>query len=1223
MSNKSFEYESFVNPPGEYGIVSFYWWVGEPLTKERLLWQLDRLEDMDICGLQINYCHTDSGGKTYGLPFKSQPEQFTDDWWELFGWFTGEAKKRGMNVSVSDYTLGTAGQGYFMDEILAAHPDICGRRLTYNAYSLNKGEVYSFTINPDRISLVAFREGGNITIDEAPRNVTEDFICPDGRWKVAEVLAKRIECSLDPMHPLSGKEMVRTFFDKFEAHFPGECGKALNFFFSDELDFGIRGNLWNDYFADEFVKIKGYDVGPYLAAVFEDIGSVTQKIRLDYYDVLVTLEERCYFEPVYRWHEERNMTYGCDHGGRGRDVTEFGDYFRTQKYNQGPGNDQPGLSSDIIKNKVASSISHLYNRPRTWLEGFYGSGWGTSTAQVADAVYRNFAMGHNLLSLHGLYYTTYGGFFEWAPPCNHFRMPYWKQMKTLNRAIKRLAYMNTRGTHHCNVAVIYPVAAAEGGIDGENSIKAAFDLGEYLYKNGVDFDFIDFESLNRAEAENGLLKVAVKEYKAVIVPSMKTIRFGNLETLSSLHKKGGLVLCFKDLPEASDRFGRDDSVLDKLVGEIFTEQNTVISLRQILERLDAHFERDFKVLSILEDGVQPYILHRRDENTDFYMVYGLPRGTRCYFNAGAAAAGTPVLYDSVSGKKYRLAGCERSGGGTIIPMPMSEYTPQIIAFQRSEEIKQADNGHQCDDTVPLFPRKHEADIVPINGKWKCELIPTMDNTFGDFSLPADGKMIGAQLRRPIVDGKRCTVSFGAYFKVLGPVPKSADYDEIETLLRSEEWEDAEKTAKSASLSDYSFSMRYGREGDPGHQGWHGLKGKVTDEFITLGARVDAHHEYHYDEEISCGVYYMMSYVYSENGETARIRNGTMKPEKLFINGRLITGELAVLKQGFNYCLLKYPCAGRTYFALEKEKAVHFVQNTPLAMSFYNNPNILPFYLHPEKSRQVKISFDTPPGMLSMRVFVHGSISAAIDGKSAGCTLIRDDGMLMQDSAQAVTVASDFKTGKLPGGARCYDVNNPCPGKGSQKAEITVLCSGGEEDGAVLSQYIDFTCGAGEIDIGDWAEIDGLFSYSGGMRYKKNVDLPEIELYASRTPGEFAESGSLVAPDNLGCVGKRTGKGELGEAESVNLSGGYILRLGDVVSSATVIINGKEVGTLIAPPWELDITGFVKAGKNEIEVVVYNTLYNHYTTIPTKYNRKQKSGLLGPAQIIKYKKEREQ
>lgn len=221
--------------------------------------------------------------------------------------------------------------------------------------------------------------------------------------------------SFDPMHPDAGDEIIRAFFGMFEQRFPGECGKGLNFFFSDELNFGIHGKLWDDFFADAFIARKGYDIRPLLYLVFCEGNPEAVSVRLDYYDVIVALEEENYFRKVCRWHEERGMTYSCDHGSRGYDVVEFGDYMRTQKYNQGPGCDQPGLASDIIKNKVAASIAHLHHRPRVWLEGFYGSGWGTTSTQLTDAIARNYVMGQNLLSLHGLYDSTHGGWWEWAP----------------------------------------------------------------------------------------------------------------------------------------------------------------------------------------------------------------------------------------------------------------------------------------------------------------------------------------------------------------------------------------------------------------------------------------------------------------------------------------------------------------------------------------------------------------------------------------------------------------------------------------------------------------------------------------------------------------------------------------------------------------------------------------------------------------------------------------
>ena len=102
----------FRNPPAGYGVVPFYWWLGDPVTKEKLVYHLEQVKDHHISGLQINYAHSDRGGQSFGLTYPGQPEVFSEEWWELLGWFLQEARKRGIAVSLSDYTLGTPGQGY-------------------------------------------------------------------------------------------------------------------------------------------------------------------------------------------------------------------------------------------------------------------------------------------------------------------------------------------------------------------------------------------------------------------------------------------------------------------------------------------------------------------------------------------------------------------------------------------------------------------------------------------------------------------------------------------------------------------------------------------------------------------------------------------------------------------------------------------------------------------------------------------------------------------------------------------------------------------------------------------------------------------------------------------------------------------------------------------------------------------------------------------------------
>ena len=524
----------FINPPKGYGEVPFYWWQGDTLTRERILWQLDQLTNKGISSLQINYSHLDSGGLTYGLSNPSKPPLFSKAWWDLFKWFSAEAEKRDMTVSLSDYTIGV-GQGYSMDEAILNIPDLngsllrcvtyilsgrCSRKMPENTLSLNAYKITadSSIIPETKKNLLPVVKGGKL-----------DWNFGRSAWKVICVFPEKVIPSYDPMHPQSGQAYNRYFFDKFEEALPDKGSGRLDFFFSDELNFRLSGNLWNSRFAEEFKIRKGYDIIPWLDALFFNIDPITPKIKLDYNDVIASLSEENFFAPVYRWHEERGMTFGCDHGGRGRDVTEFGDYFRTQRWNQGPGSDQPVLSRDIIKAKVASSIAHLYKRPRVWLEGFHSSGWGTSSADVTEAISANFVAGYNLLSFHGLYYSTMGGWWEWAPPDNHFRMPYWKQIDPLMAYIERLSYLFSQGYHNCDVAIIYPTEPVVAEMDGEKSVNLAFETGERLYDKGIDFDFIDFESIARSEIKNGELNVADERYKVLIVPSMKAIRYSSTQ----------------------------------------------------------------------------------------------------------------------------------------------------------------------------------------------------------------------------------------------------------------------------------------------------------------------------------------------------------------------------------------------------------------------------------------------------------------------------------------------------------------------------------------------------------------------------------------------------------------------------------------------------------------------------------------------------------------------
>jgi hypothetical protein len=1149
----------FVNPPKGYGDVPFYWWQGDTITRERLTWQLDQLSNKGISSLQINYSHQDFGGISYGLSNPSKPALFTPEWWKLFKWFAAEAQKRGMTVSLSDYTIGI-GQGYSMDEAIADNPDLNGSQLRSSAKSLTGSGILQMPQNLLTLTALKINPDSSLVIESRKdllplvKNGTLAYSFGKESWKVISVFSEKLIPSYDPMHPESGKAYNHFFFEKFENALKESGGGALNFFFSDEVNFRVGGNLWNSYFAGEFKKRKGYDVVPFLDALYLNIGPITPKIKLDYNDVLVSLSEENFFKPVYDWHQERGMIFGCDHGGRGKDVAEFGDYFRTQRWNQGPGSDQPGLSKDIIKAKVAASIAHLYERPRVWLEGFYGSSWGTTSSDVTEAIFGNFVAGYNLLSFHGLYYSTQGGWWEWAPPCNHFRMPYWKQIDPLMTTVERLSYLLSQGVHNCDVAILYPTEPVVAGMDGNKSVKIAFETGELLYDQGVDFDFIDFESIARSEIKNGELHVAGENFKILVVPSMKAMRHASLEKLAAFKKAGGIIVNIGDIPSATERFGADNTETSKLVASIFSKTQNLIQCEDagsVYQAISGKYVPNFKVVSELKE--RPYVMHRVIGKRDVYALYNFAEGTKCFFKA----KGTPQLWNPWNGEtaslsKFAVAANE----GTEVTLPLSKKEIQIIVFDP--------DGKELTKVITPETVLKSTDL----GKtWDFELKPSMDNQWGDFQLPAKKEMLGAQMRQLYFSEKKnysggkltldnswenVTCAFGKQFLKLGPLAEAPSEQDLLKIIPQDENDEVTISGKKQKWEAYGFSWKQGVEGDPGHQGYHGLKGKMYDDFIRLGALKNVKMSKDRLPEAAGNYYLLYSTIVAPADGNYDLLMGDEKPVVLLVNNSKteINSKQIALKKGANPILLMYDKSCKTYLAVRKP-GVPRPEKQQVAMSWYGDNGLLPFDCSFNNNSSGLFAFESAPGLNSMTFAAYGKVTVWMDG------------------IQSETLAG----AKKPDGLTSYSVKLKNPKLTTSQVAIKIEYQPGYRGGAALPQYIEQQCGKSTINLGDWSKIDGLKAYSGGAWYRKTI----------------------------------TVSGE-------DLKNKLVIDLGDIVSSAELLINGKSAGIKLTPPWKFDITPFVKSGKNNIEILIYNTIANNYTTVPTMYRGEIKSGLIGPVRL---------
>ena len=79
-------------------------------------------------------------------------------------------------------------------------------------------------------------------------------------------------------------------------------------------------------------------------------------------------------------------------------------------------------------------------------------------------------------------------------------------------------------------------------------------------------------------------------------------------------------------------------------------------------------------------------------------------------------------------------------------------------------------------------------------------------------------------------------------------------------------------------------------------------------------------------------------------------------------------------------------------------------------------------------------------------------------------------------------------------------------------------------------------------------------------------------------------------------------------------GRYLISLGNVGETAEVWLNGKYVGTKLAPPYKLEASEYLANGKNTLKVVVTNNLAYEQRDLCSKFLVLEPAGLLGPIEI---------
>ena len=1142
----------FTTPPAGYGNVPFYWWNGDSLNKKRLKEQLDIISSAAIDGFAVSYIHTTpaidtlenkNGYGLYGMTEPGAPTVFSEEWWEIWNWFSGEAGRRGLGVGLDDYTVGWNGNGYYPDELdtMSLFRGYSGE-LVISVDSIAGGETYDAPLPEDLLTMVAWP--GKVLLTDHVAGGRIRWTAPGEGMKRIYTITTRPGYVIHPEH---GNKLLDVYFNRFEQRMDKEGREGMNYFFQDELSYPINMLSWSDDFSDEFIKRKGYDLTLYLPALKEYIGPVTPRIRMDYSEVLMDLSEERYFEPIYKWHADRGLMYGCDNLSRGKNPVAYIDYFRAMSWFTAPGNDAPARGSSFIETKVSSSIAHLYRRPRTWLEAFHSMGWGSSGAWLTDQIDHHFIAGGNLVCMHGLYYSTHGGWWEWAPPDFHFRMPYWPHMKRWLDYTERMSFILSQGSHVCDIALIYPTEAMQAY--PATTPDNLFDLALRLSNSGLDFDFVDFRSLRDAGIAERELRMADERYKVLIMADMKAIHHSSLLQALAFYRGGGIVLATGMLPLATSAEGEQDPAVEAMLRELFglTAAEAAAGMPAVKQvnaaggvgwyLADAPEQHIAELITpdfAPEQGVGK-VLHRRVGDKDIYMVKDVAKGSECFFRA----TGRVELWDARSGTARPYPVVAQDDTSTRLRMERETGNSYLLLFSPGKPLLEEEES-----AAPLLTRE-----IPIEGEWVTELLPTLQNKWGDYRFPAFDGMIGAEARSfRYLPENEATGSW-----------TSPDYDDSG-------WEEGiygygpqlMTRAEETDWMPLSFSWQYGVWDNPGAQGYHGLKGKVDDRFFIL----DKGRQQRFKTSLfapDSGLYRMVS-----DGVT---------PQQVRVNGEVVR-ETIRLKRGWHQMEVLYDQSEKQEYQsrtglFNDTRHRGMVLFYPGGMTLpekrtrydgevssrWNGSRHLMYDPYGGTRDRWRFRFDAAPGLEAMTLVLQGEL---IDCWIDGVKIVR----------RQITRTSGSD------GATRYRVMLPAKQLRTSAIAFTVRAEKGYQGPAVIRAPVALQTSTGRMQSGDWSEEGALRFYSGGIRYRKRCELNDTD-----------------------------------RARQV------MLRLGDVVATCEVTVNGHSAGVLISPPYELDITSLVREGENEIEVLVYSTLSNHYQTIPTPYRGEPTAGLIGPVSFV--------
>lgn len=349
--------------------------------------------------------------------------------------------------------------------------------------------------------------------------------------------------------------------DQYKKYVGNEFGKTILGFRGDEPDYTMAGLPWTQAFFARFRQLKGYDIQPYTALFAETppyppnnppgvpihLTPVQQRIRADYYDVFSQMFAAGFFTPLGLWCKRNHLEYQIhlNHEEREMELTHNeGAFFRDFRHIQIPGIDAiwHQIWTDTISDypRLASSVSHVYGKPRAFTESFAAYNPEPDLTMARYILNEQFVRGVNLVEMM---YIPASSSPRPLPP--FMAAPGFPDLALY---VRRVSYLMSMGRPDASVALFLPSSSMWlGDRTADNTFVSAERL---LSEHQIDFDIVSEDALahDLAAGPGWFRTVSGNRYRTVILPDPEVISSEMLARLKAFAAGGGKVLFLGGTP---------------------------------------------------------------------------------------------------------------------------------------------------------------------------------------------------------------------------------------------------------------------------------------------------------------------------------------------------------------------------------------------------------------------------------------------------------------------------------------------------------------------------------------------------------------------------------------------------------------------------------------------------------------------------------------------------